>query len=356
MSAPTLPPGQDRARCEALMRGGSKSFFAASRLLPARLRGPAEALYAFCRTADDLIDESGRPADAVAQLLARVDAVWAGRPADHPADRALAGVVATHALPRELLEALVEGFAWDAEGRDYESLEGLQDYAARVAGSVGAAMTWLMGVQHPATLARACELGVAMQFTNIARDVGEDARRGRLYLPRAWMREAGLDPDAWLREPAHSPDLARVVERLLAAADALYQRAEAGIPDLPRDCRLAIRAARRLYAEIGQVLRARHLDAVHGRAVVPTSRKLRLLVQALRPGPAAAAGRQPPPLPAIRFLVEACTARPLAPARRRPGGRSLGERLVWSLDLCERSIARRHPQLAGGGLPPPQAG
>ena len=86
-------------------------------------------------------------------------------------------------------------------------------------------------------MARACELGVAMQLTNIARDVGEDARMGRLYLPRTWLREEGLDPDAWLAKPSFGPEIARVVSRLLSAADALYRRAEEGVWFLPRGCR-----------------------------------------------------------------------------------------------------------------------
>ncbi len=100
------------------------------------------------------------------------------------------------------LDALLEGFAWDAAGRRYDTLDDLLDYAARVAGAVGAMMAVLMGVRDPALLARACDLGVAMQLTNIARDVGEDARAGRLYLPLAWLREAGIDPDAFLADPA----------------------------------------------------------------------------------------------------------------------------------------------------------
>ena len=132
-----------------------------------------------------------------------------------------------------------------------ENLDDVQAYAARVAGSVGAMMTVLMGIRDPATLARACDLGVAMQLTNIARDVGEDARSGRLYLPRAWLRAEGIDPDAWLAAPIFTPAIGHVVARLLRAADQLYRRAEDGIAGLPRGCRPAIFAARHIYAAIG---------------------------------------------------------------------------------------------------------
>ena len=89
-----------------------------------------------------------------------------------------------------------------------------------------------MGARSADLIARACDLGVAMQLTNIARDVGEDARAGRLYLPRAWLREAGVDPVEWLATPRFRPEIAAVVARLLKHAEGLYARADAGIAGL----------------------------------------------------------------------------------------------------------------------------
>ena len=206
----------DARACRELMRGGSKSFYLSSLALPQRVRAPATALYAFCRVADDAIDNSADPNRALSDLQARLDAVYAGAPREHVADRALAAVVNDARLPRVLIDALLEGFAWDAQGRRYETMADLHDYAARVAGTVGAMMALVMETRDARSLARASELGVAMQLTNIARDVGEDARNRRLYLPRRWMREAGLDPDDWLGAPAFSPALGSVVARLLA--------------------------------------------------------------------------------------------------------------------------------------------
>ena len=156
-----------------------------------------------------------------------------------------------------------------AESQAVATLDELRAYAARVAATVGAMMTVLMGVRDPDTLARACDLGVAMQLTNIARDVGEDARMGRLYLPRAWLHEAGLDPDAWLQAPRFSAPLAEVVLRLLAAADTLYRQVDAGVARLPLACRPGINAARFLYADIGHEVLRRGGDSVRQRAVVP---------------------------------------------------------------------------------------
>jgi phytoene synthase len=166
-------------------------------------------------------------------------------------------------------------------------------------------MTLLMHVRDPLALARACDLGVAMQLTNIARDVGEDARAGRLYLPLEWLDEAGIDAEAFLAAPAPSPALASVVARLLAEADQLYQRARDGVARLPPSCRPAILAAATIYCEIGREVERRGHDSVNTRARVGRTRKLSLLAEAsLRayiPRNVAAA----PALPETSFLVEA---------------------------------------------------
>jgi phytoene synthase len=215
-----MPPrwidAADLAACRALLRDGSRSFDAASRLLPRAARDPATALYAFCRVADDAID--GGHGDELEALRTRLAQAYEGSPAPTPVDRAFAAVVRQYALPRILPEALLEGFAWDAHGRRYADLSELRSYAVRVAGTVGAMMALLMGVRDPEGLAAAIDLGVAMQLTNIARDVGEDARAGRLYLPLAWLREAGIDPDRFLACPRHSEAVAAVIQRLLDAA------------------------------------------------------------------------------------------------------------------------------------------
>ncbi len=332
----------DLAACRGMLAGGSKSFAAASRLLPRRVAAPATALYAFCRVADDLIDLQGGE-DAMAELRRRLDAAYAGAPFPHPADRAFARTAARHAIPRALPEALLEGFAWDEAGRCYDTLPELEAYAARVAAAVGAMMTLLMGVRTPAALARACDLGVAMQLTNIARDVGEDARNGRLYLPRNWMREEGLDPDAFLADPAFSPALGRVVARLLEAADRLYLRAEAGIAALPRDCRAGIAAARFIYAEIGRQVERQGLDSVSRRAVVPRFRKLRLLARAMGMVAHRATDLAAPPLEATRFLVEAVSAMPGA----TPQPLGFRDRVVWAVELFDRLDRLDRPALAG---------
>jgi 15-cis-phytoene synthase len=295
------------ASCERLMRTGSHSFFAASRILPQRFKHAATAVYAFCRVADDAVDEMppGASIEIVMDYLReRLEAIYRGEPFLIDADIAFAAIVREYAIPKAIPMALLEGFQWDASGRDYETLEALYDYAARVAGTVGAMMTLVMGGRSAQTIARACELGVAMQLTNIARDVGEDVRRGRIYLPLRWLREAGIDPQEFLRRPQYSESLAGVIARLLQVADQLYVRAETGIASLPRDCRPAIMSARLIYADIGRVIRGIDCDVVHRRAVVGTSRKWWLMARAL-----VSLLLAPPkdyllqPLASVRFLV-----------------------------------------------------
>jgi 15-cis-phytoene synthase len=332
--------------CRELMRGGSKSFHMASLFLPQRVRAPATALYAFCRVADDAIDNSAEPAQALLQLRTRLDAIYAGHPGPEVADRALAQVVAHKNLPRTLLDALLDGFAWDAEGRRYETLEDLHAYAARVAGTVGAMMALVMETRETSALARACELGVAMQLTNIARDVGEDARNGRLYLPLTWLREEGIEPEAWLAAPQFNNRLARVVARLLAEADRLYARAECGISGLPRDCRPAIHAARLVYAEIGHALHAAGLDSVRQRTVVSTGRKLALMLRSstalwVAPGHPMAAGAASAPLAAVRYLVEAAASDDMP-------RRTFYQRTVRTIDLLARHAERRQGGMQAG--------
>ena len=280
----------DVVACRATLKANSRTFHAASLLLPARVRAPASVLYGFCRLADDAVDVDGGQIDAVGQLRRRLDRVYAGQPEPVAEDRALAAVVSEFGIPRQMLDFFLEGLAWDVQGRRYDTLDDLLAYAARVAGAVGAMMSLLMGVREPAALARACELGVAMQLSNIARDVGEDARMGRLYLPRRWMVEAGLDADAWLKNPQFDARLAQVVQRLLVEAETLYARVGAGVAELPLACRPGINAARFMYAEIGRELLRRGADSVNRRTVVPGRRKVLLLLRAalaLRPSKAA---------------------------------------------------------------------
>jgi len=342
----TVPKAYDLEACRALMRGGSKSFFAASKLLPVRLRPPASALYAYCRLADDAIDLGADPQLAMQDLQHRLDEIYEGRPGTQDADRALAHVVHCYGIPRGLLDALLDGFLWDTQERRYETLADLEAYGARVAGTVGAMMSIIMGAATDTAIARACEMGVAMQLTNIARDVGEDARNGRLYIPRVWFREIGMDADAWLADPVFDARIAGFVQRLLLRADVLYRRGEFGLTELPWDCRPAIQAARLVYAEIGKQLEREGLNSVDRRTVVSTRRKLALIARAASVALRAPAMPAVPisAVPAIVFLVDVVSRDRQPMTDQKPWTlpkRSFDERVEWMVDLFGRLEQRK---------------
>lgn len=300
----------DIQHCAEMILHGSHSFHAASRLLPRKVREPALALYAFCRIADDAVDLHSAKADAVLRLHERLDLAYAGTPLNAPPDRAFASLIDEFGMPRALPEALLEGLAWDAMGRRYATLSDLRAYSARVAAAVGAMMCVLMGVRDRMALARACDLGVAMQLTNIARDVGEDAREGRLYLPLDWLEDAGVDRDRFLAAPTHDSRIGALIRHLLREAERLYGRSEAGVALLPANCRPGIFAARLIYAGIGGRIRRNGYDSINHRARTTKSQKLGwLAISAARSGATTVMPRSPiiyaAPLPETAFLVEA---------------------------------------------------
>jgi 15-cis-phytoene synthase len=271
--------------CRRILEQNSKSFALAARLLPPESRDRAAAVYAFCRRVDDAID--GAPAeqqpDALAGLHRELDAVYGDGPLHEPALRAFRAVVATCAMPRRYPAELVEGMAMDVRDTHYETLEDLLLYCHRVAGVVGLMMCHVFGVSRDDALTNAAHLGIAMQLTNICRDVEEDWSLGRLYLPAALLRGAGARDfpapgnGTLPSQGANGAAVRAVVRDLLAIADRYYASADLGIPALPFRAGLAVRAARKLYHAIGLVIADRAYDPLRGRAVVAKRRKLELI-------------------------------------------------------------------------------
>ncbi|MEO1274773.1 MAG: phytoene/squalene synthase family protein [Pseudomonadota bacterium] len=337
------------------MRLGSQSFYAASTLLPRRVRDPAFALYAFCRLSDDAIDdavaglegEAAARAEALAGLRQRLDRLYAGDPFDAPADRALSHVVRVFDMPKALPEALLEGYEWDTAGRRYHSMSEVRAYSARVAGSVGVMMAVLMGERRADMLARASDLGVAMQLTNIARDVGEDARAGRLYLPLDLLAQEGIDTDAFLAAPRYDAAIARVTAALLEEARRLYRRAGPGIAALPVDCRPAIFAARYIYAEIGREIARHSFNSIDHRAHTSKATKLRLLAKSIAVASMRGGEAQGGALAETHYLVEAA-ARPGPEFPPLPWW-NLSDRLLRVVDVIDR-LNQRDP---GSAFPDP---
>lgn len=274
-----------------MMRKGSRSFALASRVFDPTTRDYAWMLYAWCRHCDDAIDgqelgmaapapaagaPAGDPAATLAHLRTETLRALAGEPVAEPAFVALQRVARAHAIPARHALDLLAGFEMDVSGHRYRSFDETLLYCYRVAGVVGVMMALVMGAREPRMLQRAADLGIGFQLTNIARDVLDDARNGRCYLPADWLAAAGI-PAAGLADPAQRPALARVVGRLLDEADRYYASAATGLQALGFRSAWAVATALGVYRDIGRVVRGRGERAWDSRAVVGTPRKLMFL-------------------------------------------------------------------------------
>lgn len=266
----------------------SRTFSLAARLLPRSVRMPVATLYLFCRRVDTIADQRvlevgpARALDEVQAVKRRLERTLAGSPPrDDVLWRRLAEVHATYRLDRAPLYELIDGAVWDLNGRPIHNADDLIDYANLVGGSVGAMMLPFLvpsARQRRALDAPARTLGIAMQITNILRDVGEDWRRlRRLYLPRSWFERHALTPEA-LMHGALPDAYPALLERTMRMAEQRYRTSFEGIAALPFRVRLGIRAAARMYREIMNEVRARNYDNINQRAYVPLRRKLRLIV------------------------------------------------------------------------------
>jgi phytoene synthase len=267
-----------------MMRDGSRSFAGAARLFPPRTREAAVLLYAWCRHCDDQIDGEwlgmrGAPGNdagrrqRLAALRETTRRALRGDAMHDPVFVAFQRVVHEHAIPGRYPLELLDGFAMDVDGRRYPDLEALRVYCYHVAGTVGLMMAHAMGVRDSWTLDRAQDLGIALQMTNVARDVLDDAWTGRVYLPLDWLQEAGV-PAAEVAEPRHRARVAGVVARLLAEADRYYASGDRGLGRLPLRCAWAVACARDVYSAIGRRVRRLGPAAWDRRTVVPRWRKL----------------------------------------------------------------------------------
>ena len=282
----------DARHCAGVVRRHARTFALASHFLPPEKRRAAYALYAFCRVADDIVDCAvDDPRAAAPRLLAferRLDAALAGRP-DDAIFRELAHVVAAYAVPPSVLRELLAGVARDLEPVHYVSWEALGRYCEGVASTVGEMCTHVFGVRGGAAvreraLGHARTLGVAMQLTNILRDVGEDARRGRCYIPDADLESAGLDRARVLEAGrrgdaalASDPRWIALMRFEIARARALYEAAAPGILLLAPDARRCAAACATGYEAILGAIERCGYDSLSTRARVPTADRFGIL-------------------------------------------------------------------------------
>ena len=262
-----------RPRRERTQSRGGSTFYWPMRLLPGAKRRAMFAVYGFCRRVDDIVDEPGAPEvkrAALADWRRRVAALYAGVPArgqDHALLAAIAEAVRRYRLPRAEFDAMIDGMQMDLDGPvRAPDLAALTLYCRRVAGSVGLLAVRVFAPREPRADAFALALAEALQLTNILRDLGEDARRGRLYLPREVLDEAGIDPDRL--EPqevlAHEA-LPRACEALADLAEARFATARAALAGLDRRALWPAVAMMLLYHRLLRRLRARGWEELEAR-------------------------------------------------------------------------------------------
>ena len=303
MNLPTRDAIVATAR-ESIMRG-SKSFAAASLLFDRKTRERSWLLYAWCRACDDIADGQDhghgmtRVDDAparLARLSAMTEAALAGEVVGEPAFDALRIVAAETAMPPRFARDLVAGFALDAEEWRPRSEDDLYRYCYHVAGVVGCMMAVAMGVSpdDEAVLDRACDLGMAFQLANIARDIEEDDRADRCYLPIEWLVEMDIPPGEHMKPPFR-PRLAVLAARLAARAAQFEASARAGTPALPFRSAWAVLAAADIYGAIARTVAARGEHAWDRRVSTSAATKLGFIMRAA--GNAARRRTRYPPRP-----------------------------------------------------------
>lgn len=239
----------DHEACAALLRASGSSFALPIRLLPAAKRRGTTALYAFCRRADDLVDDArdaGAARTALDAFEAGVMDGLAGLPAEDPVVRALADTVRRFAVPPDEIRAILAGVRMDLETHAYATFAELEGYCRRVAGAVGLAAIHIWGFTSREAPAAALDCGLAFQLTNILRDIPEDLARGRVYVPAEDFRACGCDV-ADLRAGRVGPEFARLAALEVGRAAAAYARAAGLDRMLTTDGRLAFRAMYGVY-------------------------------------------------------------------------------------------------------------
>ena len=278
-----LPPAPGPNEWNEYLSRHAKSFWAASRLMPEPHRTQLAGVYAYCRYTDDLVDSELRDRNELMAALDRWETLsanaYCGIVTGVPLLDTVMPEMERHDVPFEYAAALLRGMRQDVLGASYSSMPELLGYCYDVASVVGLWLTELFGVHDNWTLARAADLGIAMQLTNIVRDVGEDCARGRVYLPHDAMRAHGITPlmiEGWVRDGASRvPDAyAALLEDVMRHAEQAYARAGEALPQLPAFFRPAVAAASRLYRGIHDVIRENGYDNITRRAVVPAAQKL----------------------------------------------------------------------------------
>jgi 15-cis-phytoene synthase len=269
-----------------LTRRSRSNFYYAFLTLPRPRRDALYAVYAFCRTVDDIADLGQERGVDAATLRAELDG-WReeiarcyapdGRP-EHPIAQRLAVAVRTYPIPRAALTAIVDGVAMDLDGVVYDTADQLYPYCYRVASAVGLAAIEIFGYTDPAARQYATNLGIALQLTNIMRDVGSDARVGRVYVPTEDLRKFGVTPED-LRAGRYSDAFVGLMAHQAARARRFYRDARDAFPRADARSLIAAEIMGQIYwALLGRIEASRY-RVLDERVTVPAGRKVAIALR-----------------------------------------------------------------------------
>jgi phytoene synthase len=256
-------------------RKSRSNFFYAFLALPRRRRDALYAVYAFCRTVDDIVDLGTDPNAQRADLArwrTNIARCYEGGPIEHPIARQLATAVRDFHLPRTALEAIVDGCEMDLTHATYETAEDLDPYCYRVASAVGLCCIEIFGYTDPRARHYAVRLGMALQLTNIIRDVGADARQGRVYVPQTDLRRFGVTNDD-LRAGRYGDAFVALMAHQAARARGFYADARAAYPGADARSLVPAEIMGRIYYALLEEIEARRFRVFDERVTLPARRK-----------------------------------------------------------------------------------
>lgn len=261
--------------CQQKAAASGSSFYYSFLFLPPERRRAIMALYAFCREVDDVVDECQDPALASTKLAwwrQEVGRISAGQP-QHPVGQALQAAGRQFNLPQEQLLEIIDGMEMDLQQARYLDFKGLSLYCYRVASVVGLLAAEIFGFQDRQTLKYAHDLGLAFQLTNIIRDIGEDARRGRIYIPMDELKQFNV-PAADILNARYSDNFTALMQFQLERAERYYTQALVQLPACDRKTQRPGLVMAAIYRTLLQEIQAEKFQVLHQRVALTPIRKL----------------------------------------------------------------------------------
>ena len=264
--------------CMNIMKDNSKSFYFASQQLPHEQQRSVGALYAFCRLVDDIVDESGKTNESITTILEElkitISKLSQGATSDNLILHAFGDTMRKYKIPTMYVFDLIEGVRMDLSKKEYYTNQELELYCYRVASTVGLMMVYIfMPNPSPSILARASDLGLAMQLTNILRDIKEDFGKGRIYLPAETRELYGVSKEDILLNNLNQSFI-NLLDYEIERTKGIYKIAELGIKELPKDVRTTILLASRIYGDILNQIKRNNYQILTKRAIVSKKRKI----------------------------------------------------------------------------------